>query len=98
MVFYVLEKNEAESNSVAVSDSAVLKGDPNTSKRKAREISKISDYKKERERVLKTFCLLSYFLICILSRGIHIQVESEWSSNGWKITPLCLLLCNWPVK
>ena len=95
MVFYVLEKNEAESNSVAVS-AAALKGDPNTSKRKAREISKISDYKKERERVLKTFCLLSYFLICILSRGIRVQVESEWSSNGWKITPLSasFLLCN----
>ena len=86
MVFYVLEKNEAESNSVAVSDSAALKGDPNTSKRKAREISKISDYKKEREGAEN---LLFTFLFSHLhSFKGYIQVESEWSSNGWKITPL----------
>ena len=38
MVFYVLEKNEAESNSVAVSAEAVLKGDPYFQKKSERDL------------------------------------------------------------
>ena len=95
MVFYVLEKNEAESNSVAVS---ALKGDPYFSKRKAKEISKISDYKNLETRVLKTFCLLSYFLICILSGGTIYKLSRsgrrEWMENYSPLPPPTLQLAS----
>ena len=101
MVFYVLEKNEAESNSVAVVVSVALKGDPNylLPKEKQKRSQRFLIIRTWRLGCWKPFVYFPIFSFAFFQGVLYTSWVGVVVENGWKITPLCLLLlCNWPVK